>query len=38
MPLMLMGVAAMHHHINPIEPALEKVPIGLELELVRHNA
>ena len=37
MPLTLMGVAAMHHHINPIEPAFEEALIGLELELVRHN-
>jgi hypothetical protein len=32
-----MRVAAMHHHIDLIEPAFEKVLISLELELIRHN-
>src|ERR1022692_1339689 len=33
-----MRVAAMYHHINPIEPAFEKALIGLEFELVWHDA
>jgi hypothetical protein len=28
----------MHDHIDPVETALEKVLIGLELELLRHDA
>src|ERR1700730_1431083 len=37
MRLSLMRVAPMHHHIDPVEPAFEKVPVGLELEPVRHD-
>ena len=27
----------MHHHIDAVEPAFKEVPIGLELERVRHD-
>jgi hypothetical protein len=27
----------MHHHIDPVEPAFEEVPIGLELERIRYD-
>ena len=32
--LSLMRVAPVHHDIDPVEPAFEEVPIGLELERV----
>jgi hypothetical protein len=35
--LSLMRVAPVHHDIDPVEPAFEEVPIGLELERVRHD-
>src|SRR5664279_1422615 len=37
MRLLLMGVASMHYHNDPVEPALEELSVGLELELVRHD-
>jgi hypothetical protein len=27
-----------YHHIDPVELAFEELPIGLELERVRHDA
>ena len=36
--LLLMRVAPMYHHIDPLELAFEELPIGLELERVRHDA
>jgi hypothetical protein len=35
--LSLMRMAPMYHHIGPVEPAFEKVPIDLELERVWHD-
>src|ERR1019366_6019763 len=37
MRLLLMGVASMHYHNDPVEPALEELLVGFELELVRHG-
>src|ERR1017187_8760802 len=37
MRLLLMGVASMHYQIDPVEPALEELLVGFELELVRHD-
>src|SRR3984893_9902214 len=32
-----MRVTPMHHHIDPVESAFEELPIGLELERIRHD-
>src|SRR5476651_602010 len=37
MRLSLMRVAPTNHHIDPVEPEFEKLLVGLELELVRHD-
>src|SRR5664279_4999476 len=37
MRLLLMGVVSMHYHIDPVEPALEEIQIGIELKRVRHD-
>jgi len=36
--LLFVGMAAVHHHIDRVEAALEEALIGLELERVRHDA
>src|SRR5579863_331813 len=36
--LALMGVAPVHHHDGCVEPAFEELPVGLELQRVRHDA
>ena len=36
--LLFVRMAAMRHHIDRVEPALEEALIGVELELVRHDA
>src|SRR5664280_330054 len=37
MRLLLMGMVSMHYHIDPVEPALEEIQIGIELKRVRHD-
>src|SRR6185312_5298983 len=36
--LLLVRVAAVHHHVDAVEAVLEEALVGLELELVRHDA
>lgn len=36
--LLFVRMAAVRHHIDRVEPALEEALIGVELELVRHDA